>query len=87
MGKERIPGVSQKEWEALPMAVRAYIEFLEKRVERVEELEQQVVHLHAQNLHLQARIDKLEAQLSKNSSNSHKPPSSDGLNKPLRTQS
>jgi transposase len=36
---------------------------------------------------LEARVAKLEALLSKNSSNSHKPPSSDGPAKPLRTKS
>ena len=70
---ERIPGVSQQEWDALPAAVRAYIAFLEKQVERIPLLE--------------ARLSALEAQLAKNSTNSHKPPSSDGPGKPPRTQS
>jgi uncharacterized coiled-coil protein SlyX len=34
-----------------------------------------------------ARIAELERRLNKNSSNSSKPPSSDGLSKPLRTTS
>jgi transposase len=37
--------------------------------------------------HLLVRIDSLEAKLAKNSRNSSKPPSSDGLNKTPRTQS
>lgn len=43
--------------------------------ERIEQLE-------AQNAELEARLEKLEGQLAKNSSNSSKPPSSDGLKKP-----
>jgi transposase len=36
---------------------------------------------------LEARIQELEQRLNKNSSNSSKPPSSDGLSKPPRTTS
>lgn len=77
MAQERIPGVSQQQYDSLPFAVRAYIEFLENKVE------QQAKQIAA----LEERVAKLEAQLAKNSSNSHKPPSSDGPGTPPRTQS
>lgn len=43
---------------------------------------QQIELLKAQNAALEGRIEKLEQRLNKNSTNSSKPPSSDGLKKP-----
>lgn len=43
--------------------------------------------LYKQNQELRQRIEHLEAIINKNSSNSSKPPSSDGFNKPKRTAS
>jgi transposase len=43
---------------------------------------ERIALLEAQNAELEARLEKLEAQLAKNSTNSSKPPSSDGLKKP-----
>jgi transposase len=43
---------------------------------------ERIALLEAQNAELEARLEKLEAQLAKNSTNSSKPPSSDGLEKP-----
>jgi len=45
-------------------------------------LQQQVQELLTQMVVMQERIKQLEARLGKNSKNSSKPPSSDGLNKP-----
>ena len=43
--------------------------------------------LRAENASLKARITELERRLELNSSNSGKPPSSDGLKKPVRVKS
>jgi transposase len=43
---------------------------------------ERIALLERQNAELEARLEKLEAQLAKNSTNSSKPPSSDGLKKP-----
>lgn len=51
------------------------------------QLTDQVQQLTAQAQQLTARVHELEGQLAKNSSNSGKPPSSDGLAKPKRTAS
>jgi len=52
-----------------------------------EELIALVAALRAQNASLKARIAELERRLELNSSNSSKPPSSDGLKKPVRVKS
>lgn len=46
-----------------------------------------IQQLIAQNKALETRVRELEAQIAKNSSNSGKPPSSDGLKKPSKTKS
>jgi len=48
----------------------------------VKDQAERIVSLEKQNAELEARLEKLEAQLAKNSTNSSKPPSSDGLKKP-----
>ena len=78
---ERIPGVSEAEWNALPTAIRVFIEL------RITQLETENAELRARCAALEARVSQLEAQVAKNSTNSHKPPSSDGPGKPPRTQS
>jgi transposase len=55
--------------------------------ELIKQLTDQVQQLSTQVQQLTARVHELESQLSKNSTNSGKPPSSDGLKKPPKTQS
>jgi len=51
------------------------------------QLAQQNEALRKEVMQLKERIKELEGKLSKNSGNSHKPPSTDGLNKKQKTQS
>lgn len=62
---------------ALPLEAQAYIQGLEKHV----------VWLMTEVYRLSEKIQELEARLAKNSSNSSKPPSSDGLGKKPKTSS
>ena len=66
-----IPTLSGEVFDALPESIRSYIRFLEATIEKQQIRIQQ----------LEARVHDLETRLSKNSSNSSKPPSSDGLKK------
>ena len=60
---------------------------MDKRDQLIEELLKKVAELE-RTIELQAaRIEALEKRLKKNSRNSSKPPSSDGLSKPPRTGS
>src|SRR5712671_8168085 len=52
-----------------------------------EELFALIAALHAENAALKARMADLERRLGLDSSNSGKPPSSDGLKKPVRVRS
>jgi len=61
-----------------PEAVMQLIEKLFEAIKTNENLVDQVASL-------QARVNELEKQLAKNSHNSHKPPSSDGLKKQVRS--
>lgn len=55
------------------MAIESLLKIIETQATQIKQLE--------------VRIRELEARLNKNSSNSSKPPSSDGLSKPPRTTS
>jgi len=66
------PTLSGELFDSLPESIRSYIRYLETTIQ------QQQVQIHQ----LQTRVHDLEARLSKNSSNSSKPPGSDGLKKP-----
>ena len=59
----------------------AVVDLVERLLARQTELEQQVQTLSAQVQTLTARLQELETRLHKDSHNSHKPPSSDGLAK------
>lgn len=60
----------------MPESVKAYINFLEHRIEQLTNLIKPLI----------ARVQDLEAQVAKNSSNSSKPPSSDGLKRPPKSE-
>jgi transposase len=63
--------LSGEVFDSLPESIRFYIRYLETTIQ------QQQVRIQQ----LEARVHELEARLSKNSSNSSKPPGSDGLKK------
>ena len=65
------PTLSGEVFDSLPESIRSYIRYLEATIQ------QQQVRIQQ----LETRVHELEARLSKNSSNSSKPPGSDGLKK------
>jgi transposase len=81
----------QHSLESLPQWAQDLIKHLANQVQQltgqVQQLTGQVQQLTGQVQQLTSRVHELEAQLAKNSSNSGKPPSSDGLKKPPKTQS
>ena len=80
---DSIPTLSGEAFDALPESIRSYIRFLEATIQK------QQVQIHQQKVRIQqleARVHDLETRLSKNSSNSSKPPSSDGLKKKISLQ-
>jgi transposase len=73
----------QELFDSLPVSVQCYIRFLETHIQQ---LQVQVVALQKQVGDLQMEVADLKAQLAKNSSNSSKPPGSDGLRKQPKSQ-
>ena len=63
-------------FDSLPESIRSYIRYLESTIQ------QQQVRIQQ----LEVRVHELEARLSKDSSNSNKPPGSDGLKKKTKSQ-
>ncbi len=71
-----ISTLSGEVFDSLPEVIRVYIRYLEATIQKQQVRIQQ----------LEARVHDLEARLSKDSSNSSKPPSSDGLKRKPKSQ-
>ena len=70
-----LPTLSGDAFDALPASIRSYIRYLEATIH------QQQIRIQQ----LEVRVHELEARLSKDSSNSNKPPGSDGLKKKTKS--
>jgi len=77
-----IPTISGSAFDALPASIRSYIRYLEATIQQQQiQIQQQQVRIQQ----LEVRVHELEARLSKDSSNSSKPPGSDGLKKKTKS--
>src|SRR5438067_2444159 len=70
-----------------PEAVVDCVQALQQQVQRLLPLAEQAPQLQLQNQHLAERVKRLEDRLGKDSHNSSKPPSSDGLTKKPKPKS
>jgi transposase len=69
-------------FDSLPQSIRSYIRYLESTIQQQQvQIQQQQVRIQQ----LEVRVHELEARLSKDSSNSSKPPGSDGLKKKTKS--
>ena len=74
---------SSKQARLSPEEIRAVYRAGESAVvSLVEALQDRIEQLETQAERLERRVAQLEARLAQNSSNSHRPPSTDGLSKP-----
>src|ERR1700687_4265175 len=80
------PTLSGEVFDSLPESIRSYIRYLETTIQQQQiQIQQQQIQIQQQQVRIQqleVRVHELEARLSKDSSNSSKPPGSDGLKKP-----
>lgn len=58
--------------------------FLKTTIQLVKELNHQVKLLTEENQQLKQRVNELENRINKDSTNSHKPPSTDSFRKPIQ---
>jgi transposase len=76
------PTLSGEAFDSLPESIRSYIRYLETTIQKQQIIiQQQQVRIQ----HLEVRVHELEVRLSKDSSNSSKPPGSDGLKKKTKS--
>lgn len=81
MSEKEIIGIYNKGIDAVITLVKGMGEKLTGLSQELVGLNQELLDLKQGNQKLNARITVLESQVNKNSSNSSKPPSSDGLKK------
>ena len=92
-----MPTIPSEAFDALPKSIRSYMRFLEATIQQQQAtiqqqqatIQQQQATIQQQQVHieeLQVQVRDLKVRLSKNSLSSSKPPSSDGLKKPPKSQ-
>ena len=85
-----VPTLSGEVFDSLPESVRVYIRYLEAIIQSQHtQIQTQQTQIQTQQIRIQqleTRVHDLEARLSKDSSNSSKPPSSDGLKRKPKSQ-
>jgi len=87
ISKDELSKLSHEEKDELIFKLIATIETLTVRVEKLEALQEENNKLREDNKRLREENKELRERLNKNSSNSSKPPSSDGFNKQNKNRS